>query len=306
MASTNQIDTRSDGGDDVETLSQCGVCGSSRIVSVDPANRICECAHCGYVFDNPRPTFAKIAALYSRAEQYDPWLAEETARTHMWQRRLAIVRRYRSGGTLLDVGTGTGQFLAVARPYFEARGTEISRSGARIAREEYGVKVAEGQIEDISFDSKFDVITMFHVLEHVPNPSSTIKKCRELLKENGILVVAVPNEIGRPRSIVRRWCGSLGIERFRTPCYSGITKLRCDGSLNEIHLSHFTPAVLKGLLRMNGFATVSCTPDPYFVFRKEESEVGARTRYLFFLAISTVLGLNLYDTVLAVARPIHL
>ena len=305
LAEANPINERQDYVAELENLSQCGVCGSHTIVTVDSTNRICECPRCGYIFDNPRPTFAEIAALYSRTEQYDPWLAEEPARVRMWQRRLAIVRRYRSGGTLLDVGTGTGQFLAIAGRYFEARGTEISMSGARIARERYGVDVAEGQIEDISFDTKFDVITMFHVLEHVPYPSSAIRKCSDLLHENGILIVAVPNEISRPKPIVRRWCGRLGIKRFRTPRFSGIARLRCDGSVNEIHVSHFTPAVLRGLLRQNGLTTVCCAPDPYYVFSEEGAEADERARYLFFLAISTVLKLNLYDTVLAVARPMN-
>ena len=288
---------------EIETLKRCGVCCSDRIAHVDPENRICRCKRCGYVFDNPRPTFAEIVSLYSRAEQYDPWLVDEAARTRMWQRRLAIIRRHRSSGTLLDIGTGTGQFLALAKKHFEVRGTEISTSGARIARDRYGIEVLQGRIEDINVDSRFDVITMFHVLEHVPNPSSTIRKCRELLNENGALVVAVPNEISRPRSIVRRWCGSLGAKRFRTPYFSGLTRLHCDGSLNEIHLSHFTPAVLKRLLGEHGLATVSCLPDPYYVCSEGHEETSARKRYRYFLAISTVLGLNFYDTILAVARP---
>ena len=144
---------------------------------------------------------------------------------------------------------------------------------------------------------------MFHVLEHVPDPSSAVRKCRELSKAEGILVVAVPNEISTPKSIVRRWLGELGVRRFRTPHFSGVTKLRCDGSLNEIHLSHFTPVVLRRLLSVNGFATINITLDPYFVFSNGTEETAARARYFCFLAVAKTLGFNLYDTMLAVARP---
>ena len=322
MARTNQTDTRPDSGDDVETLSQCGVCGSHVLAQIDQANRICRCGHCGYVFDNPRPTLQAIIAFYSQTGKYDPWLREKEDRDQLWKRRLKILKRHRSSGSLLDIGTGTGMFLSIARESFTVLGTEVSESAVRIAKNKYGLDVKQGQIEDIHFDTRFDVITLFHVLEHVPNPLSTLRRCRELLNSDGILVVAVPNDLVGSKAIVKRLLALAGIGGFKGRRY-GLGGIRLDGSptevhlvnfkprrgfflpnspTTEIHLSHFTPTVLRRLVERSGLTAVCEGLDPYTLttgIRKTADDV-------HFAICSFILrfsGLNLYDTILVVAKP---
>jgi len=294
------MDARPDNGEELEILSQCSLCGSHTLVQIDQTNRMCRCGHCGYVFDNPRPTLQAIIAFYSQMGKYDSWLEEEGNRDQLWRRRLKILQRHRSSGSLLDVGTGTGQFLSIARESFTVLGTEVSESAVRIAKNRYGLDVKQGQVEDIHFDTRFDVITLFHVLEHVPNPLSTLRRCRELLNSDGILVVAVPNDLVGSKAIVKRLLALAGIGRFRGRRY-GLGGIHLNESPTEIHLSHFTPSVLRRLVERSGLTAVCEGLDPYTAatgIRKTANDV-------HFAICSFILrfsGLNLYDTILVVAK----
>src|ERR1039457_4859130 len=154
----------------LETLSACPLCGRETIRTIDTATNICECEPCGYVFDNPRPAVDELIAFYSQPTKYDSWLAEEKARDLLWERRLKLLLPELNRGSLLDVGTGIGQFLDVARPHFSSVcGTEVSESAIAIARKKYGLDLLRGEIGTIDFGSmRFDNVTLFHVLDHVP------------------------------------------------------------------------------------------------------------------------------------------
>ena len=94
-------------------------------------------------------------------------------------------------GRILDIGAGTGEFLSVAKQNgWETTGVEPSDKAKQIAISK-GVSFVEAiaQLEDRSFD----VITMWHVLEHVPDLDHQIKELKRLLKPTGSLIIAVPN-----------------------------------------------------------------------------------------------------------------
>jgi 2-polyprenyl-3-methyl-5-hydroxy-6-metoxy-1,4-benzoquinol methylase len=94
-------------------------------------------------------------------------------------------------GKILDIGAGTGEFLSVAKQNgWDVTGVEPSDKAQQIAINK-GVSFVEAiaQLEDHSFD----VITMWHVLEHVPDLNNQIKELKRLLKPSGSLIIAVPN-----------------------------------------------------------------------------------------------------------------
>jgi SAM-dependent methyltransferase len=274
----------------LENLKRCNLCGSDNIASIDRNNNICQCRNCGYVFDNPRPTLDEIISYYSQSDKYDSWFAEEKERDLLWKRRLRMIKRHKKSGTLLDVGTGTGQFLFLAKNDFKVKGTEISESAIKIAKQKYNVDVIRGEIESIKLDSKFDVITLFHVLEHVPNPSSTIKRCRELLNNEGVLIIAVPNDVFGILPIVRRF-----VKHLLLP------KIALDGSRNEVHLSHFTPSVLEEFLERNGFIIIESTLDPYYV-AKGFKRFFHDLLYFFCLLVMKISRTNIYRTIWIAAK----
>ena len=287
----------------IETLSACPLCGGANIRTVDPASNICECAPCGYVFDNPRPTVEELVTFYSQPTKYDSWLAEEEARDRLWERRLQLLLRVLKPGPLLDVGAGIGQFLKVARPHFSSvSGTEVSESAIEIARKKYGLELLRGEIQAIDFGTaQFDNVTVFHVLEHVPNPRLVIEKCAQLLAPGGVLAIAVPNDILSLRTKAKRLLRSVGIRKFQKAGKLGLPRIVLDGSITEIHLSHFTPASLQRLVERCGFSIVSNTLDPYYV-----ASGTAKLRHDGFYgccrALRPILRANFYDTILVVAR----
>lgn len=97
----------------------------------------------------------------------------------------------KSKGSLLDIGAGTGEFLFVAKENgWNCVGVEPSEKAKAIALKK-GVSFSE--TTNLLEDHSFDVITMWHVLEHVPNIEDQIRELKRLLKPNGTILIAVPN-----------------------------------------------------------------------------------------------------------------
>ena len=95
---------------------------------------------------------------------------------------------------LLDVGTGSGLLPQAARTRgYEVEGTDLSKHVSENVPAKAGFPIHHGTIEDIDFPRKYDIITMLHVLEHTSNPLSTLERCRDLLNDDGYVVVVVPN-----------------------------------------------------------------------------------------------------------------
>jgi SAM-dependent methyltransferase len=138
-------------------------------------------------------------------------------------------------GRILDIGCGRGLFLALMRTGgWEAAGTEFNEETASYASRAYGLDVRSGAPSEWGFtDASFDVITIHHALEHVPDPGEMIGACRQLLKKNGLLVIAVPN-----LSSLQAAAGKEAWFHLDVP----------------YHLYHFSEAGLAGLLRKYSFS----------------------------------------------------
>lgn len=282
---------------ELEKIEHCLLCQSKSLKWLDKKNNICQCKNCGYIFDNPRPTRQTINNYYSSSDNFDCWLEEESARDVLWQRRLRLVKKYKPNGSLLDVGAGIGQFLHFAQNDFSVTGTEVSSIAIKIALDKYKLKLIPGEIEKISLSTKFDLITLFHVLEHVSNPASQIDKCKELLNKKGILIIAVPNDLNVKLPLKRLLC-KLKIGHFKDYGKFGIPRIKIDSSFGEIHLSHFTPKVLTTFLQKRGFEILHKGLDPYYGSNSMKQNI----KFSLFSTINKVFKINLYDTILIVAQ----
>jgi 2-polyprenyl-3-methyl-5-hydroxy-6-metoxy-1,4-benzoquinol methylase len=285
---------------DTEVVLACNVCRSDRIQKVDSGFNFCRCDSCGYVFDSPRPSFAEISAFYSRAGKYDTWLKEERGRDLLWKRRLRKLLKSAARGRLLDIGAGYGQFLHHARPFFtEVIGTEVSESAVALAKEKYRLSLLAGQVDDLNLPPQsFDVITLFHVLEHVPDPRKMVSRCHTILRPQGSLVIAVPNDVLAWTSKLKQIGNRVGLNSFQK--FSPKLGISRAGTSREIHLSHFTPPVLRRLLENSGFHILEESLDPYYVSCGVRSYLD-RAYYAVHRFLHAALKINRYDTIWMVA-----
>jgi len=233
---------------------------------------IVECQTCGLVYLNPRPTAANISRYYpdnyeyapSRHHEADtnatslsqqirrslqtlyygypqlgpnsPWLVPLIGLYHRLYRTLALpIMPWRSGGRILDVGCGTGDYLAGLRQMgWAVQGIEINPHAVQHAREVLHLDVAQSDFLQARLPANhFDVVTMWWYLEHIPNPLQVLQEARRVLKPDGVLWLGVPN-----------WAG-WEARFFRTAWYHLDTPR---------HFYLFTPATLRAMLEHAGWS----------------------------------------------------
>ncbi|WP_335966711.1 class I SAM-dependent methyltransferase [Galbibacter sp. PAP.153] len=102
-----------------------------------------------------------------------------------------VIKKYHpKAKSLLDIGSGTGDFIKYLNKYYNCFGTEPNKNARKISIKK-GNTVVE-KTEDLPL-KKFDVITLWHVFEHLHNPEEELRKIKSLLSNDGILIIAVPN-----------------------------------------------------------------------------------------------------------------
>jgi len=147
--------------------------------------------------------------------------------------------------------------------------------------------------------SSFDNITLFHVLEHVPDPARLIDRCRDLLRPKGIVVIAVPNDVLAWSSTVKKAGKRLGLKPFQK--FSPVLGIARAGSSREIHLSHFTPGVLRQLLERSGLAVMEESLDPYYVSAGVRRIVDS-AYYALHRMLHAAFKINRYETIWMAGR----
>jgi len=161
-----------------------------------------QCTSCGLIYQNPRPGQEEIADHYP--PEYDSYnngvdsasFLQNAVFSYGINKRRRFVTRVKNEGRLLDIGCATGQFLRGMQRYpdFELVGVEIDHDAAHIAQSQYGLNVFNGRLEEAGFpDAHFDAVTLWDVLEHLPDPSASLMEIHRILKPDGILVLRVPN-----------------------------------------------------------------------------------------------------------------
>jgi SAM-dependent methyltransferase len=231
----------------------CPVCGGEdfRTAFAEPPYRLLRCACCGTGVVSPRlaePESIYAEGSYWRSESprtlgYQDYRAAEPLYLKTFRRRLASVLGDRPRrGRALDVGCAAGFCMAVLRELgFEAHGVEVSGTIARHATECLGFDTVHvGTLESASYaDGTFELITLWDVIEHVPDPRALLSRARELLAHDGLLVVETQN-VDSPfaRVLGRRWHHYKHAE----------------------HIYHFTRGSLRRLLEGAGLRVERMTP----------------------------------------------
>ena len=172
-------------------------------------DRVVECRNCGMVYLSPRLDAGLIQKGYESAE--DPaFVAQNPQRIRTFASSvrsiLARTGLQPAGRRILDVGCAGGAFLVAARGAgFEVTGVEPCRWLGEYAREQYGLDVRQGVLRPGLFpESSFDVIALWDVIEHVPDPHAVLTTVRSLLKDDGYLWINYP-DIGSIAARLLRW-----------------------------------------------------------------------------------------------------
>jgi len=184
---------------------KCVLCGNEKFNNISSKDAksseyllVSMCYNCGLVQQNPIPSNNELTIYYSHnyrkdyKNTYTPkpkhvFRAGNTALQRIWFLNNANI----IGGTLLDVGAGGGEFVYLAGKLgFDSVGIEPNIGYSEYANSEYGCKVITGELSNIT--GTYDIITMFHVLEHLPSPIKAFEKLHSSLNANGKLFIEVP------------------------------------------------------------------------------------------------------------------
>ncbi len=192
-----------------------------------------KCPECDFYFVSPRPAAGILLESYAAGE--DPTYASQLeAREQTFDRALSRIERLLpERGSVLDVGTAAGAFLAVAqRRGWVVHGCEPNLWLAALGTDRYGIPIEPGDLSRQKYSpGSFDLITLWDVIEHTPDPKAVIARCRELLKPGGLLVINFPDIGSTPaRALGRLW-----------------------PFLSSVHLYYFDRRTIGRLLEADGF-----------------------------------------------------
>lgn len=227
----------------------CGVEGKS-LYRMAPLG-VVRCPVCELVFVSPRLTSSALQRLYDEPAYFEGgvygaqsrWSAAMLLQRIWTAGRLATIARLRRPpGRLLEIGSGYGLFLAAAGDAgYGVRGVELSRTGARHARNRLGLDVFCGQLVDAPADEA-DVICFWDTLEHVPDPLDFLREVGRRLAPGGLFALSVPYFSSLPaRLLGTRWW-TLKPEQ---------------------HLWHLTPVTLRLVAARAGLVITSIITSPF-------------------------------------------
>lgn len=203
-------------------------------------DQLVKCTRCGLQYVSPRFKGKAIVDAYSAGE--DPlFISQAQAREKTFYDSLAYIERFiPRKGKVLDVGTAGGSFLAAAQKRgWDVYGCEPNRWLGQWGKKHYGIDIKPGTIFDQQYkNSQFDMVTLWDVIEHTPDPRAVLEECSRVLREDGLLIVNYP-DIG---SSIARFMGRKWL------------------FLTSVHLYYFTRATMTRMLRQAGFEPIVIKP----------------------------------------------
>jgi 2-polyprenyl-3-methyl-5-hydroxy-6-metoxy-1,4-benzoquinol methylase len=278
----------------MENIQNCPICGGNKFALEfttkdyflsQESFSIEKCQTCGFQITNPRPAKEAISSYY-KSEDYISHSNKSKglfARLYQLARKVnlsskySIIGKHAHKGRLLDIGSGTGHFLNYfQKKQWPVQGIEPNEEAARFARENFGLKIdSEQNISKIP-DHSFDVITMWHVLEHVHDLNQRMLDLQRLIKPKGLLVLALPNPESYDSKYYVKYWAAYDLPR---------------------HLYHFRKSDVEKLAKKYNFRIEKIYPmrlDAFYVSLLSEKYIGKKQGTL--RAIYTAFLSNLKNT----------
>ncbi len=246
----------------LEKLDNCPVCSSPQstvfVTCKDytvsgEAFSIVQCRDCNFKYTNPRPT-EESSGVYYQSESYVSHSETKKGlvnklyhiiRERALAGKLTLVNSLHTKGKLLDVGCGTGDFLRVCKQDgWQVKGIEVDARARSKASVNSGSEIQPALLEAYE-NEKFDVITLWHVLEHIHQLHESIEKINVLLEKGGVVLIAVPNSDSWDAQNYKQYWAAYDVPR---------------------HLYHFNQLTLAQLLAKHGLKIARTEPMKYDAF----------------------------------------
>ena len=265
----------------VITHKLCSLCGSENIAEFLKATdhlltretfTIWECKSCGFVFTQDTPAADEIGRYYQSQDYISHSDTRKglmnklyhSGRTFMLKKKHGMVKKVAEGKKLLDIGSGTGYFPGYMKTKgYQVTGVEIDPKAREFAVGEFGIRVFSPEdFFNRKIPGKFDVITLWHVLEHLDDFNLYLERMLEQLEPRGSLVIALPN------------CNAYDARHYKE-YWAGYDVPR--------HLWHFTPSTLQYLAkkhRLKVYKMKRLMLDPFYNSMLSEKYNGNRF-YMF-------------------------
>ncbi|MBI5034285.1 MAG: class I SAM-dependent methyltransferase [Chloroflexi bacterium] len=196
------------------------------------------CNQCGLIYNNPRLAKEDLSLCYDEtyyavreANRLATWLSATLLNAKVTE----LTRAFQNpGSTVLDMGYGSGEFLfRMQQRGWKTVGIDSSAAACHLATQRLGQNVFNASLEECQFpDSHFDLVTLWHVFEHVYDPLAELARIRRVLKDTGTLVLVVPNS---------------DCSEFR------LFKENCFHLESPVHVFHYAPATLCAILEKMKF-----------------------------------------------------
>ena len=217
---------------------------------------VIRCVHCGFLMTQGVPVEAEIGKYYETPDYISHSDTQQGlmnrvyhwVRQYMLSRKAALVKRVSglSEGSLLDYGTGTGYFAnTMVCQGWKVKAIEKSPQARAFAKKQFGLNVeAEHSLKDYPSMS-LDVVTLWHVMEHLEHLNEMWETLHRILKDKGVLIVAVPNPESYDARKYKEWWAAYDVPR---------------------HLWHFSPSVMQRFGDKHGFVLEKEHPMPFDAF----------------------------------------
>ena len=273
------------------SLNKCPICNGQELVpKLDCLDHttsketftIVSCGTCDFTFTNPRPLDKKLVDYYN-SEMYIShtnntkglfnWMYQ-SVRSYAIGTKISLLKNIKKRGTHLDVGCGTGEFLnACKRAGFTTKGIEPSELARKQAINNYGLNISGNTDLSQYSDKEFDSISMWHVLEHVPDLKETLRQFNRLLKPDGKIIIAVPNHKSWDAKFYKEFWAAWDV---------------------PIHLWHFSKKTIEKLFKASNFNLEKTKPmifDSFYVSLLSEEFKTGKKNFIAGLLIGLISNL---------------
>ncbi len=275
-------------------MNTCIACGSSRFETLVNSQDFCvtqeafdvsRCASCGFAYTVNAPSQDQIGRYYAHEDYVSHTDTNEglffrmyhKVREYMLGRKKAYMENHAKVKRVFDIGAGTGYFVSYLRSCgIHAVGFEPDSNARQQAKKKFDLDLIDDIDVVLQEADSFDAVTLWHVLEHVHDLKGYFKKFNLLLKDDGLLVIAVPNYTSFDAQFYRKYWAAYDLPK---------------------HLWHFSPNSIQLLAKSESFQLIKTYPmpfDPFYIAllsegHKQSGKLG-KLRGVFIGAISFVKG----------------